>query len=160
MWGQQGHGQRAVLPFGEQRQMRLDIRTDQTLPAFTRGSLDGNPGATPAQGDPEGQSNLYLYWETSDIVDDRRRWELTVGLTDSAPADRCTVDVTPRRTQRFRPRPGERVAWRNISRKTGAAIQQGTATADKWGLVTIEQAIVSRSKNRLEVELLGTSTDR
>ena len=87
--------------------------------------MDGNPGVTPSQGDPEGQSNLHLYWDTKDIVDDERRWALTVALTESAPAATCTVDVTPRRTQRFRPRPGDRVSWRNVSRKTRSGHSAG-----------------------------------
>ena len=104
VWGQQGHGQRAVLPISlSDRQMPMDLRTDQSQPAFTRCSLDDDPGdGEPQEGAPQGQSNQYLFWETADVVDTPDRWEMTVGLIDRAPQDSCTVDITPRRVQRFK----------------------------------------------------------
>ena len=49
-WGQAGHGQRALLPGDDpgERELGVDVRLDQTLPAFTRCCLDYNPG----DGDP------------------------------------------------------------------------------------------------------------
>jgi hypothetical protein len=44
-----------------------------------------------------------------------------------------TVDVTPRRLQKFKPKPGEKFKWTS---STGGS---GTVTADKWGLVTVEK---------------------
>ena len=45
VWGQLGHGQRAQMPAnGGERIMPLDLRTNQSLPAFTRCSLDDDPG--------------------------------------------------------------------------------------------------------------------
>ncbi len=122
VWGQSGHGQRARLPISlADRVMPMDLRTDQSLPAFTHCSLDDEPGdGDPARGDAEGQVNLYLYWETDDIVDQVDRWELTVGLVEQAPSDQCTVDITPRRVQRFRPKPGSKVSWTNVSRRLRA----------------------------------------
>ncbi|MCR4414431.1 MAG: hypothetical protein NUV77_18590, partial [Thermoguttaceae bacterium] len=63
VWGQAGHGQRARMPVTlEERVMPIDLRTDQTLPAFTRCSLDDRPGnGAAADGDAEGQVNLYLF---------------------------------------------------------------------------------------------------
>ena len=44
--------------------MPLDLRTDQSQPAFTGCSLDDDSGdGDPADGDAEGQSNLYLFWK-------------------------------------------------------------------------------------------------
>ena len=111
-WGQAGHSQRAVMPkTHDQRIMPIDIRIDQSLPAFTKCSLDGNPGnGDPNDGDKEGAVNYYLYWETKDIVDEAVAWETTVGLIDKAPKDGCTVDLTPRRLQKFEVKAGEDLA--------------------------------------------------
>ena len=61
-WGQDGHGQRAYMPAGDsQRDNPLDLRTDQSLPAFTRGTLDDDPGnGTAESGAATGQANAYL----------------------------------------------------------------------------------------------------
>ena len=74
VWGQGGHGQRAYFPTpeggGDNVRGGLDIRLDQSLPAFVRCSLDGDFGdGDPGSGDPEGQVNQYLRWRTGDIAD-------------------------------------------------------------------------------------------
>ena len=101
VWGQEGHNQRAYMPRGGgERVMPIDIRTNQSLPAFTNCSLDGNPGnGDPGNGDATGQINAYLYWETENIVDTTDRWEMTAGILEQAPRDSATVDITPRRRQ-------------------------------------------------------------
>ncbi|MFI5381347.1 MAG: alpha/beta hydrolase family protein, partial [Tepidisphaerales bacterium] len=66
VWGQSGHGQRALLPGAKtgERELGVEVRLDRTLPAFTRCSLDDDPGnGEPNDGDPQGQSNLCLYWD-------------------------------------------------------------------------------------------------
>jgi pimeloyl-ACP methyl ester carboxylesterase len=153
VWGQGGHGQRARLPISlSDRAMPMDLRIDQSLPAFTACSLDDDPGnGDPNDGDPAGQANLYLYWETDDIVDQSDTWEMTVGLVDKAPQDGCTVDMTPRRLQRFQPRPGERLQWKNSSLGDGGEIQTGQATVDQHGLITLEKVNVTKGKNRIRV---------
>lgn len=151
VWGQAGHGQRALLPLSlSDRQMPMDLRIDQSLPAFTSCSLDDDPGGgDPADGDPRGQVNLYLYWQTDDLVDRPDRWEITLGLVEKAPKDQCTVDLTPRRLQQLQPRPGQVFHWRNVSRSDGRQLQAGEATADRHGLVTLEKVRVGRGKNRV-----------
>jgi len=138
--------------------MPIDIRLDQSLPAFTNCSLDDDPGAAaklktqrkdPYDGDPTGQVNLYLFWQTEDIFDTPDSWEITVALTAAAPKDQCTVDITPRRLQNFKPRPPKTYKWTNTS--NGKVIQQGKVVADKWGLVTIPKVIVGKKNNRIVV---------
>lgn len=87
VWGQNGHDQMARMPLtGSEQTMPIDIRVNQSLPAFTRCSLDDDPGnGVPTSGAPAGQINGYLYWETGDIVDLPDRWEMTLGLTPQAP---------------------------------------------------------------------------
>lgn len=153
VWGQSGHGQRARMPvtLGE-RILEIDVRTDLSLPAFTSSSLDDDPGSgDPAAGDPKGQVNLYLYWKTDDIVDERKRWEMTVGIIDKAPQDSCTTDLTPRRCQAFRPEPGTKLPWTNKDLKTGQTVQRGVAAADKLGLVTLKAVQLTKAPHRISI---------
>ena len=39
--------------------------------------------------------------------------------------------------------------WTNASLADGKSVQSGTATADQWGLVTLERVTVSKGKNRI-----------
>ena len=173
VWGMSGHSQRTIYPLtGSQNHNPIDMRLDQSLPAFTRCSLDDDVGTgalldTPVpapegdkkkgkkgaadkfDGDRVGQINQFLYWETKDIVDTADKWEMTVALNDQAPKPECTVDVTPRRLQQLKAKAGDVFNWTNAS--DGKEIQSGTVTADKWGLITLEKVIVSQSKNRLVI---------
>lgn len=104
-------------------------------------------GDTGWDGERAGGLNRFLRWDGAKIVDTIDRLELPLRVIDGAggppPAagypttgDRLdgtlpvTVDVTPRRVQAFRCRPGERIRW-----QIGA--QQGVATADATGAVTV-----------------------
>jgi pimeloyl-ACP methyl ester carboxylesterase len=153
VWGQGGHGQRARLPLSlSDRSMPMGLRIDQSLPAFTACSLDDNPGnGDPADGDPAGQINLYLYWQTEDIVDQTERWLITVGLVSKAPQNECTVNLTPRRLQRFKPLPGRTLQWRNTSLQDNTEIQSGQTIVDEYGLVTLKGIKVSKAKNRIQL---------
>ena len=153
MWGQSGHGQRAQLPVTlNDREVVLAPRTDQSQPAFTACSLDDNPGrGDPADGDPKGQVNLYLFWETRDVVDQADRWEMTVGLVNKAPQDSCTVCITPRRLQKLKPQPGEKFRWTNTPSGAEKPSQSGQLAADEHGLVTLPKVQVSKQKNRLAI---------
>lgn len=143
------------------------IRLHQSLPAFGRCSLDGMPGDGEMTGgggvgqdcDVVGDLNGYLLWDTQDIVDEPGKWEMTVYLyggdarynkTDAAPADACSVDLTPRRCQKFTASPGEKFNWSNTSLKDNQTVA-GTAAADKNGLVTIEKLTVTKDKNRIKI---------
>lgn len=153
VWGQGGHGQRTIMPFsGSERIMPIDIRTDQSLPAFTFCSLDDMPGnGDPNDGDAIGQINAYLYWETNDIIDTAQSWEMTVGLIDKAPEASCTVDITPRRLQNLIVTPNEQYHWQNKDLITGEMISSGVVVADQNGLITLENVTVSKNKNRLVI---------
>jgi len=65
-----------------------------------------------------------------------------IGVINSAPQAKATVDVTPRRLQQFKLRPGDRVAWTLSG-------QSGEAVADQWGLVTVPRLEISRSLSTL-----------
>lgn len=100
-------------------------------------------------GDDKGQVNAYLYWETADIVDEENKWEVNVGLIDSAPKDNCTVDITPRRLQKLKAKAGQIFTWTNAS--AGTELQSGEVTADEHGLITLEKVTVMKAKNRISI---------
>ncbi len=158
-WGQSGHGERVYVPTpsgggdgGPGLRDVLDLRIDQALPAFTRCSLDDNPGGgAPDDGTSKGQFNLYLRWDTNSLVDEENRFEITVYLIDSAPKDSCTVDLTPRRIQKMKPKSGETFRWSNTGLGNGRETQSGTAVADTHGLVTLKGVGVSKGRNRIRI---------
>ncbi len=155
VWGQAGHRQRSLMPNShDQSVMPIDMRTDQSLPAFTNCSLDDNPGnGDPSDGDPEGQVNRWLYWETADITDTPATWEMTVALMEEAPQETASVDVTPRRLQQFALQPGVVIEWTNKDVGTEHMIESGEAIVDENGLVTLEQISVGKHKNRLSLTI-------
>jgi len=158
-WGQKGHNQRPIMPMfwegrlqQKGRMMSMDIRIDQSLPAFTHSSLDDSPGSgDPQDGDPTGQINAHLYWLTENIVDEAHRWEMTVGVGPKAPKAVAVVDVTPRRCQQFRLNPSEKLLWENTSLFDDKIVESGKVIADQWGLVTLEGVTISKGMNRLVI---------
>jgi hypothetical protein len=129
------------------------LRLHQSLPAFTRCSLDHSIG----DGDHDeaqkgGGINLYQLWEPETILDEPNRWEITLELRRDCPADSLTTDLTPRRTRQFKARFGDVFHWTNTSLADGQKLQSGTATADAHGLVTIEQVTVAAGKSRVKIK--------
>jgi pimeloyl-ACP methyl ester carboxylesterase len=153
VWGMGGHGERALMPAGGgERVMPLDLRVDLSLPAFTRSTLDDDPGnGDPSSGSAGGQVNRYITWDPASIVDEADRWEVTVRILDGAPRSTAAVDVTPRRLQRFKPSATDRIAWTNSTAGDRTAKQSGTITPDQWGLLTVPQMEVGTGKHRLQL---------
>lgn len=162
-WGQSGHGHRVHVPTptggGDNATPILDAQLGQNVPAFTECSLDDSPGnGDPADGDSEGQLNLYLRWETDTLVEDANRYEVTVYLIEDSPKEECRVDLTPRRCRKFKPAPGTKFKWVNSRRGsgettagTGRDLQSGEATTDGWGLVTLRGVRVSKAGSRIKI---------
>lgn len=110
-------------------------------------------GDTGWDGDVAGGLNRFLRWDGTRIVDTLDRFEIPLRVLDGAGgaapragypttgdkldgAPPAIVDVTPRRVQSFRCRPGERVAW-----EIGA--QHGVTTADASGAVTVPRVALT-----------------
>ena len=146
-WSTNGPG-----PIGPLRDLVPRIRLHQSLPAFTRCSLDHSPGeGDHADAEKGGGINLYQLWAPETIVDEPARWEVTLWLRDDCPFPECTTDVTPRRCQQFKAPPGEQFRWTNTSLADGKLIQSATAAADAWGLVTVLGAVVTEHKRQIRV---------
>jgi hypothetical protein len=107
---------------------------NRSLPAFGNSSINGNLGSGELgenkqlkDGDLVGGINLGFDW--TDVVDEPGRW--SAKLSNSLAKEDMTVDVTPRRCQAFKPKPGETFRW------TTSAGGQGQVAADPHGLVTV-----------------------
>ncbi len=92
-----------------------------------------------------------LLWEYETIVDKSSRWEMTVLLSADTFAESCTVDITPRHRTKFYPKPGNKFKWTNTSLADGKVLQSGEVVADKWGLVTLTDVVVTKGKNRIVI---------
>ncbi|PCJ52116.1 MAG: hypothetical protein COA79_24575 [Planctomycetota bacterium] len=178
VWGMNGHSQRALLPNGQSNIMKIDIKLHQSVPAFTNCSLDSDIGTGKLKsaeelakakasitkwnkankrkrkldkydGSSSGQVNMYLIWKTANIVDEEGKWEMTVGLISKAPKGECTVDVTPRRFQKFKPKAGDKFDFTCTDLKDPTKVTKGEVVADKNGLVTMPKLVVTKNNCRI-----------
>jgi hypothetical protein len=103
---------------------------NRSYPAFGNSSIDDDPGGgDPKEGDLEGGINLGFDW--TDVTDEPGRW--SAAISNARNEEPMTADVTPRRCRQFKPKHGATVKW------TNSAGGSGRATADRWGLVTVEK---------------------
>jgi len=131
---------------------KLVIRRDQSLPAFANCSLDDNLGEGDlhsGNGWNESQVNGWLLWDPATIVDEPARWEITLWIGEKCPLSEGTVDLTPRRCQKFAPKPRQRFDWANST--DDGAIQKGSAEADDRGFVTIEKLRITKGRHRIAI---------
>ncbi|MEN6641554.1 MAG: prolyl oligopeptidase family serine peptidase [Armatimonadia bacterium] len=141
-WNEGDHGGcGGALPEDIKRMTNLrsfyNIALNKSYLAFSNSSLDDDPGnGDAANGTPVGYMNRGLWWE--EPVDEAGRYEVVVKWTLEAEKLPVTVDVTPRRLQAFRLKPGETVTARNIAVGTGAEVQKETLKVDEDGLLTFK----------------------
>ena len=99
-----------------------------SYPAFGNSSIDDEVGnGDPSDGDLVGGINLGFGW--SDPVESETEWRLEIWNTRAT--GQMTVDVTPRRQQRFRPAPGTSIIWRDSLGGMGRLV------VDEHGLMTV-----------------------
>jgi hypothetical protein len=150
---------------GVVQDMGLRIKLHQSLPAFTNCSLDSSPDTDKPKGtarykgnkdyllraDKEGGINLHQRWDPENLVDRSDRWELTLWLAANAPRDQATTDLTPRRCQKLKSKPGSKFTWTNTLVSDGKIIQSGDIVADRWGLLTLPKVTVRKEKCRIAI---------
>ena len=131
---------------------------DEPLPAFANASNNDDIASANT-----GTINGKLEWSASgnnfdknsaddDIVDTPEMFAMNIRSL-SGPA---TVDVTPRRLQKFKGVAGKKYEWENQDCADPKAIKKvdsGTVTADKYGLITVEKFAVGKDGwgNRLVI---------
>jgi hypothetical protein len=120
----------------------LDVRRDTPIPAFANCSLD-------QEGEGSGNTNLHFSWKV--LRDEPDRFATTI-LGRS-----CTFDLTPRRLQEFRAKPGERLRWQATPlpgrRPTEAPPKQGQVEADGNGVVTVRGLEIPQDSGGLTLTL-------
>jgi len=133
-WNNGGHseGGRAMVAIAIYYPAEKFAR-NRSYPAFGNSSLDHKMGnGDPKDGDLEGGINLGFAWQ--DVLDEPDRWSVT--LSNELARTDMTVDVTPRRCQKFQPRSNTPLRW---TTSTGAS---GTTSADEHGLATVPRVLI------------------
>jgi hypothetical protein len=134
--GDHNGGKKAMGAIWRQYPPKL-FALDRSYPAFTHSSIDQDmgPGA-PSKGDLEGGINLGFSWEVT--ADEAGEW--SASISNSLCKEEMTVDVTPRRCQAFKPKPGAKLTW------TTSRGDTGQTTTDKCGLATLEKVRIQPGK--------------
>ncbi len=110
---------------------------NRSYPALGNSSIDHDMGnGDPKNGDMQGGINLGFNWTMA--ADEAGKW--SVKLSNDLCKAVMTVNVTPRRCQKFKTKPGEKFKW------TSSTDGKGDVTADKWGLVTIQKIKIEPGK--------------
>jgi hypothetical protein len=146
-WSERGHDQRA-------EPHPALVQRDQSLPAFSRCSLDDDLGAQPTSSPARGQWNRFLRWNAATTIDRSDLWETEVHLDRAAPAPLCTANVTPRRVRLF-PIAANR-AFTCLLFEGGRLLARKRVRADADGVLTVPGIEVSQIPRRLSlVEYTG-----
>jgi len=161
-WDLRAHGGRSTEPRawregGTEEEtfawMVETLRLDQSYPAFSACSIDDDPGeGHSSDGDPIGTINGYLRWDPATTEDAEGRWSIEIRLAEKSPTEDCTVDVTARRRQLFRPEPGTPLRFAVRSASTGGILLSGETEVDPNGLVTVPEIPITVGGVRLIVE--------
>ena len=107
---------------------------NRSYPAFGNSSIDHKLGdGSKDAGDREGGINLGFDWKN--VIDEENKW--SISIANELVKDSMMVDVTPRRCQKFKLRPGTECKW------TTSAGASGTVRADRWGLVTVPKLVIT-----------------
>lgn len=148
-WSTNGPG-----PVGPLRKLVPRLRLHQSLPAFTLCSLDASPGdGDHADAEKWGGINLYQLWEPETLIDEPARWEITLYLREDCAWHEAETDLTPRRCQNFKARPGQIFLWTSAALNGNRILQEGKGEADRWGLVTLERIRLFKEKTRVAISL-------
>ncbi len=152
------HEQTDWFPMMGSRQL-YKYKSNQSYPAFSNCSTNSSFGdGDPVTADPIGNLNGGIDWDENSLNEMWLRWDVnlrTRGLTTVdgvlAPAESLTVDVTPRRLQRFIV--AERVFYRYEVRRLSddALIQEGMVEPDGDAVLTIPGVKVYAQGVRLSV---------
>jgi len=135
-WNDGGHSEGAA-PMGRvTKNFAADkFAMHRSYPAFGNSSMNNDMGTGDLEGkelkDGEKEGGINLGFDWKDVVDDEGKW--SVKISNGLAKAEMTADVTPRRCQKFKAKPGDKFKW------TNSAGGDGDVAADAWGLVTVEK---------------------
>lgn len=155
-WPLPGLGKQQDAPF-----WNFQVVLNETVPGLSRlsGNLPGPPDAPTTYNQTILWSSSWNDWDGPPL-DQPNRWRMSFCAVEAG-AQKCggrqtqTVDITPRRLQRFKARPGQAYRWEarpvegGLFNWRGAA--GGTVRADAGGLITIPHVKVPPGGIRLDI---------
>lgn len=140
------------------------FRRDRSWPALSNASCNNDPGdGDPASGDSIGSINGCVDWD-DEITDIADRWEVllkpraitTTSGVIPAPAF-LTVDVSPKRLQKFLVHPGTLLAWEAKRMSDGVEVTGGEVMVDAAHRIIVTEVPVYEGGTRLRVHLPGVA---
>lgn len=140
------------------------FRRDRSWPALSNASCNNDPGnGDPASGDSIGSINGCVDWD-DEITDLADRWEVllkpraitTTSGVIPAPAF-LTVDVSPKRLQKFKVHPGSLLAWEAKRMSDGVEVTGGEVVVDADRRIIVSEVPVYEGGTRLRVHLPGVA---
>jgi hypothetical protein len=169
VWDGSSHSKPAPKPFAHDdwwepfNDATCFFRLDLSFPAFSNFSANNNPGTGAGDavgtdndlgnntydGDPEGGFNRFLRWNSNTIVDQPAEYAIEIKLSSGNTGYKGngeTVDVTPRRLQKFAVKAGAKYAWSTSTQ------QSGEAPADAEGILTIPGVKVGPAFTKLTIK--------
>jgi hypothetical protein len=136
----------------------LEIHRNEAYPVFTHASSDQRSPwlNAPADFDDDGQTNAYFRWKNEQDMPSRFTMQLwivhpAVKNSPAAMPDTATTDVTLRRLQKFKVKPGGSYTWQVI--QGGHLVRSGRVQPDVANLLTITDVLISPTP--LEITLLA-----
>jgi hypothetical protein len=136
----------------------LEIRKNEAYPVFTRASSDQRSPwlNAPAEYDDSGQINAYFRWQSGEDAPSRFAMRLWIAhpAIEGSPLQmprRAVADVTLRRLQQFKVRPGVTYAWQLAC--AGDVLGSGHITSDVANLLTIPRVTVTSVPVELTVKV-------
>ncbi len=126
----------------------LEICRNQAYPVFTHASCDQRSPwlKTSGEFDDSGQTNSYFRWKTRQDMASEFAMQIwiehpTVKTPLPVMPESATADITLRRMQQFKVRPGVRYRWQ-LSR-AGESVTSGTIMPDSANLLTLPRAMLT-----------------
>lgn len=150
-WGHGDHGDAATGAPEEHNRFSISkIRKNESYPAVSYLSANNRLGnGSKTDGDRDGLFDAGFDWDH--IVDLPARWEVVLHpMVDQVKSS--TLDLTPRRLQRFQVRPGVIYHYLNLNAKTDKVIQEGVAKPDQWDVLTLEKLTIVPDGNHIIIK--------
>lgn len=138
-------------------------RLDLSYPALSNCSVNSDPGdGDPAVGDSVGTINGFVDWDDQ-ILDEHQLWQCVLRprspLTTSGPlvpVGAITVDVTPRRLQKFIVSSRTSYRYTVTDATSGELVTSGNLEADSLFLLTVPAVPVRAGGSRITIEPLSS----
>jgi hypothetical protein len=133
----------------------LSIRKDQSYPVFTNATTSQTFPGYDVNNTTSGQINAYFRWEN--ITDDSNSYSIKLRLVANSELSKpvaiptsSTVDVTPRRLQKFHITPNAK--YKYILSQNGKNLQSGIVKSNSNGLLTIPDLTITATPLLLEIK--------